>query len=173
MSTIERPAADEFAPFYTGYVTGVPDGDITDLLAEQGRELTTLLEGLTDAQAEFRYAPDKWSVKEVVGHISDAERIFAYRALRISRGDATPLTGFDQDAYVARAHFGRRGLGDLVAEFTAVRAATTALFRGMTGDESRRAGSANGVPVSARALAYIAAGHARHHMRILHERYLT
>jgi len=173
MSTIERPAADEFAPFYAGYVTGVPDGDITDVLAQQGRELTALLEGLTDAQAEFRYAPDKWSVKEVVGHISDAERIFAYRALRISRGDATPLMGFDQDAYVARAHFGRRALGDLLAEFTAVRAATTALFLGMTDDESRRAGSANGVPVSARALAYIAAGHARHHTRILRERYLT
>lgn len=172
MSTIERPAADEFAPFYAGYVNGVPDGDITEVLAQQGRELTALLGGLTDAEAEYRYAPDKWSVKEVVGHISDAERIFAYRALRISRGDATPLTGFDQDAYVARAQFGRRTLDALLAEFTAVRAATTALFRGMTAEESRHAGSANGVPVTARALAYIAAGHERHHARILRERYV-
>ncbi len=172
MSRIERPGADEFAPFYANYVNGVPDGEITDVLESQARELVDLLGGLDDARAEFRYAPDKWSVKEVVGHVADTERVFAYRALRISRADATPLAGFDQDTYVANAQFGRRELGALLAEFQAVRAATVSLFRAMTEEESRRAGLANGVPVTARALAYIAAGHERHHSGILRERYL-
>ncbi|HVA57898.1 MAG: DinB family protein [Gemmatimonadaceae bacterium] len=172
MSTIQRPAPDEFAPFYAGYVNGVPDGDVVAVLEQQARDLTALLSGLSDERAGHRYAPDKWSVKEVVGHVADAERIFAYRALRISRGDATPLAGFDQDAYVARGQFDRRALSDLLTEYAAVSAATVSLFRAMSDEESRRAGSANGVPVTARALAYVAAGHERHHARILRERYL-
>lgn len=173
MSKIERPGADEFAPFYANYVSAVPDGDIAGILEAQGRELVQLLGGLDAARADFRYAPDKWSVKEVLGHVTDTERIFTYRALRIARGDATPLAGFDQDTYVANARFGRRALGDLLAEFQTVRAATVALFRAMTEEESRRAGTANGMPVTARALAFIAAGHERHHSRILRERYLS
>lgn len=172
MSTIERPAASEFAPFYAGYVDGVPDGDIVEILERQGRELATLLGGVTGDRGDYRYAPDKWSVKEVIGHVTDAERIFAYRALRIARGDATPLPGFDQDTYVQRAESGRRTLADLASECAAVRAATVALFRSMTGEQSRRAGTASNNPVTARALAYIAAGHERHHVRILRERYL-
>ena len=173
MNTIQRPGADEFAPFYANYVNDVPDGDITDVLEAQARELVALLDRLDGERADFRYAPDKWSVKEVMGHVADTERIFAYRALRISRGDATPMAGFDQDTYVANAQFDRRGLGELVDEFRAVRAATVLLFRSMTEEESRRAGSANSVPVTARALAFIAAGHERHHARILRERYLV
>ncbi|HVB32277.1 MAG TPA: DinB family protein [Gemmatimonadaceae bacterium] len=173
MSAIERPAADEYAPFYATYVGGVPDGDIVDVLAHQGRAVTELLGGLSEAKAGSRYAPGKWSVKEVVGHITDTERIFTYRALRISRGDATPLAGFDQDAYVAAAQADRRSLADLVAEFQAVRAATLALFGAMGAQDSRRAGSANAVPVTARALAYIAAGHELHHVGILRDRYLA
>ncbi len=173
MTRIQRPAPDEFAPFYSGYVNGVPDGDIVAVLEQQTRDLGALLAGLSNEQAEHRYAPDKWSVKEVVGHVTDAERIFAYRALRISRGDGTPLAGYDQNAYVVRAEFGRRALNDLLAEFAAVRAASVTLFRAMSDEESRRAGSANGVPVTARALAYIAAGHERHHTRMLRERYLA
>ena len=173
MSRIERPGADEFAPFYANYVSGVPDGDITDVLESQGRDLLQLLGGLDGPRAEYRYAPDKWSVKEVVGHIADTERIFTYRALRIARGDATPLAGFDQDTYVVNAQFGRRELGALLAEFQTVRAATVSLFRAMTTDESRRVGLANAMPVTARALAFIAAGHERHHSRILRERYLS
>ncbi len=172
MSLIERPAADEFAPFYATYIDLVPDGDITELLATQGRGLQTLLGGLSAEQADFRYGPDKWSVKEVVGHVTDTERIFGYRALRIARGDATPLAGFDQDTYVTSAQFGRRSLPDLLGEFEAVRAASVALFRSITEAESRRVGSANSVPVTARALAFISAGHAMHHERILRERYL-
>lgn len=173
MSAIDRPAADEYAPFQQNYVNGVPDGDIVDVYAHQGRALSELLGGLSEAQAALRYAPGKWSVKEVVGHITDSERIFTYRALRISRGDATPLAGFDQDAYVAAAQADRRSLADLVAEFHAVRAATVALFGAMSAQDSRRAGSANAVPVTARALAYIAAGHELHHVRILRDRYLA
>lgn len=173
MSTMQRPATDEFAPFYATYVDAVPDGDIIDLLERQGRELHALLDGVSAEQAGFRYAPDKWSVKEVVGHIADTERIFAYRALRIARGDATPMVGFDQDTYVASAHFDRRPLADLLDELDAVRGASVTLFRGVTEEESRRVGSANSVPVTVRALAFICAGHAMHHARILRERYVT
>jgi hypothetical protein len=173
MSKIQRPAADEFAPFYANYVAGVPDGDIVDVLTRQGRDLEALLAGVSPERADFRYAPGKWTVKEVVGHISDGERIFAYRALRISCGDATPLAGFDQDSYVAAAGSSRRTLADLLAEFQTVRASTVSLFQAMTDEESRRTGSANAVPVTARALAYIAAGHERHHAKILRERYLA
>jgi hypothetical protein len=171
MSGIQRPKADEFAPFYANYVEGVPDGDIVATLRQQAVDLTALLGGLSAEQAEHRYAPDKWTIKEVVGHVTDTERIFAYRALRICRGDATPLAGFDQDTYVVSAQFGRRTMAELLSEFGAVRAATVALFAGMSDEESRRAGSANSVPVTARALAWIAAGHERHHARILRERY--
>ena len=172
MSNIQRPGVDEFAPFYASYVNGVPDGDIVALLEEQAQTLDALLGSLSADRAEFRYAPDKWSVKDVVGHVTDTERIFGYRALRISRGDATPLSGFDQDTYVANAGFSRRSLADLLSEFRAVRGSTVALFRAMTAEESLRAGSANAVPVTARALAYITAGHERHHARILRDRYL-
>jgi uncharacterized damage-inducible protein DinB len=173
MSRIERPETTEYAPYYAGYVNSVPDGDIVEILERQGRDLGALLADLPAARGDHRYAPGKWSVKEVVGHITDAERIFTCRALRISRGDATPLPTFDQDAYVQRGGFGRRSVADLAAEFSAVRAATIALLRAMTDEESRRAGTAGNNPVSARALAYIAAGHERHHAHILRERYLT
>ena len=173
MTAIQRPAADEFAPFYANYVSGVPDGDIVHVLRTQGQALHEMLNGLTGERAEYRYAPGKWSVKEVLGHVTDSERIFTYRALRISRGDATPLATFDQDTYVANAQFGRRELAGLLAEFRTVRAATVSLFEAMTAEESRRAGTASSAPVTARALAYIAAGHERHHTRILSERYLT
>ncbi len=172
MSVIQRPAAGEFAPFYAGYVDGVPEGDVVEILERQGRELAALLGGVSADRGAYRYAPDKWTMQEVVGHITDAERIFTYRAMRIARGDATPLPAFDQDGYVQRGNFGRRTLADLAAEFAAVRAATVALFRAMTDEESRRVGTASNASVTARGLAYIAAGHERHHTRILRERYL-
>jgi uncharacterized damage-inducible protein DinB len=173
MSTIQRPDSDEFAPFYANYVNGVPIGDIVDVLKRQAADLRTLLQEVNGERAEYRYAPGKWSVKEVLGHVNDSERIFAYRALRISRGDATPLATFDQDTYVANAQFGRRSPASLLAEFEAVRAATVSLFDAMTDEESRRAGTASSAPVTARALAFIAAGHELHHTRILRERYLS
>jgi len=169
---IPRPQADEYAPYFAQYLAKVPDGDLLDLLEAQWEELGCLLEDLDDEAADFRYAEGKWSVKEVLGHILDAERIFAYRLLRIARADPTPLAGFDENAYVAAAGFQARPLESLLEEYDLVRGHTLALLRGLDADCFRRSGTSNGKPVSARALAWLIAGHERHHMGVLKERYL-
>lgn len=168
---VAPPASDEYAPFYAGYVAAVRDEDVHYVLAAQPAELRGMCCDLSEQEALARYAPGKWSVKEVVGHLADTERIFAYRALRVGRGDATPLAGFDENAYVPAAASDLRPMGELLDEFDAVRAATLALFRGMPDQAWERRGLANGVPVSTRALLYVVAGHARHHLEILRERY--
>ena len=167
-----RPAATEFAPYYARYIDPVPDGDVVATLEAQLAETLALLGGIPEPRGTHRYAPDKWSIKEVVGHVSDSERIFAYRALRIARFDETPLAGYDQDPYVAAGQFDARAIADLAAELAAVRRATLALLRGLPGAAWDRRGTANGVGVSVRALAWIIAGHERHHVRLLRERYL-
>lgn len=169
--TIPRPARSEYAQHYAGYVDRVPDGDVLDRLAWQIDETRALLRDLPPSRAVHRYATGKWSVAEVVGHVADAERIFAYRALRFARGDATPLAPFDENAYVPAGGFDHRTLADLVDELTAVRQASLALFRGMPSDAFARSGIASGRPVSVRALVYIIAGHELHHVAILRERY--
>jgi len=169
---IDRPLEGEYSPHYAGYVHGVPAGDVIAILEEQGRDLAGVLHGVTDEKAMFRPAPGKWSLKEVVGHVTDGERVFSYRTMRIARGDNTPLPSFDQDAFVLAAHFDRRSIGDLADEFAAVRAATVALLRSLTPDECRRAGTASNASVTVRALAYIIAGHERHHARAIRELYL-
>ncbi|MBI2406993.1 MAG: DinB family protein [Gemmatimonadetes bacterium] len=166
-----RPGADEFAPHYSGYVAGVPDGDVTRALATQGDAMIARLKGLTEEQAAAAYAPGKWTIKEVICHISDAERIFAYRALRIARGDATPLAPFDEDAYAATCEANSRPLDTLLGECAAVRGATLELFRWLPESAWTRRGIASSKEISVRALAWIAAGHAGHHDRILKERY--
>jgi len=166
-----RPHPTEYGAYYTGYIRQVPDGDILEILEVQRDETSRLLTRVSTAQETYRYAPGKWSVKEVVGHMADAERVFAYRALRFSRNDSTPLPGFDQDAYVAAAHFERRALPDLAAELYHQRTANLLLFRGFDAEEALRTGTASDHPFSVRALAYILAGHERHHVRILQERY--
>lgn len=171
-TSVARPDTTEYAPFYGTYVTKVPEGDLLTILEEQRRDTQGLLENLTDARALHRYAPGKWSIKEVVGHITDAERIFAYRALRIARGDETPLPGFDENAYALAAHFDGRPLPELAAELDAVRRSTLALLRGFPGYAWIRRGTASNYGVSVRAIAYIIAGHERHHVMILRERYL-
>ncbi len=168
-----RPGPDEYAPYYAPYVARVPDGDVLALLDAQPGEVRALLGGLSDERAGFRYAPDKWSVREVVGHVADAERIFAYRALRIARGDGTPLPGFEQNPYVAASGADARPLAELVAEFAAVRAASAALFHSLTPDAFTRMGTASGYAVSVRALLHIVIGHAEHHLAVLRERYLA
>jgi len=168
---IPRPAPSEYAPHYAGYVNRVSEGEVLDQLARQIEETRALLRDLPPSRAVHRYATGKWSVAEVVGHIADAERIFAYRALRIARGDATPLAPFDENAYTPAGSFDRRTLTDLVDELTAVRQATLALFRGMPGEAFERTGIASGRTVSVRALAFIIAGHELHHVAILRERY--
>lgn len=168
---LDRPGPDEFAPFYAGYIERVPEGDVLELLERQAEETQALLRPLSAERARDRYAPDKWSVTEVAGHLADAERIFAYRALRIARGDETPLPGFDEAAYVPMAGFERRGLPDVLDELRVVRQSTLLLFRGLDDSAALRRGTANDKPVSVRAAAYIIAGHERHHVNVLRTRY--
>jgi len=166
-----RPAAEEYDEYYHRYVRMVPDGDITGTLARQVEQTVGPLRALDEAGAEHAYAAGKWTVKEVIGHLCDAERVFAHRALRFARGDQTPLPGFDENGYVPAGQFGAHTLGDLLNELTAVRAATVALFRHLPPEAWTRTGAANGVGVTVRALAWITAGHELHHRGLLEERY--
>ena len=172
-ATIPRPDATEYAPYYGTYVGKVPDGDLLELLERQRRETQNLLAGLSDTQALHRYAPGKWSIKEVVGHLMDSERVFCYRALRFARADEKPLQGIDEKAWVPAGSFDARPLADLAAELEAVRRATIALFGGFDAAALARKGTANNNEVTVRALAWIVAGHERHHVAILRERYLA
>jgi uncharacterized damage-inducible protein DinB len=169
--TVPRPAADEAAPFYHGYIAKVAGENISDQLAEQLAVVERLLGPLDDSAARARYAPGKWSIKEIVGHLMDTERIFAYRLLRISRGDATPLASFDENAYVPAGAFDERPLRALLAEFRAVRLGSIALIEGLPGGAWSRKGQAIGETISTRALAYIIVGHVTHHLGVLRERY--
>lgn len=164
------PSADEHAAFYGRYIALVPDGALLTTLETQHRATMTLLEN-NAGRADHAYAPGKWTVREVMGHLADAERIFAYRALRFARGDATPVPGFEEDAYVAGAIFGRVPFDLLLEEMRVVRRATLSLARQLTDEALARRGSANGAEVSVRALFYITAGHERHHVALLRERY--
>jgi hypothetical protein len=168
----ERPRDDEFASFYASYVASVPDGDVTRTLAVQGEEFLYLLKDVGDEKAVSSYAPGKWTLKEVILHITDAERIFAYRMLRIARGDETPMAPFDENAYVPLSGANDRTVETLLGEFAAVRGATLALLRWLPEAAWSRRGIASSREVSMRALAWITAGHAMHHERILRERYL-
>jgi uncharacterized damage-inducible protein DinB len=169
--SLPRPGPDESAPFYHGYIGQVPGERIGEYLAAQVGEVERSLASLDDAAARYRYAPDKWSVKEIVGHLSDAERIFAYRLLRIARADGTPLPGFDENAYVPAGEFDGRTIGELVREFQAVRSGTIALVESLPSRAWERRGQASGKSISTRALAYIMVGHVTHHVAVLRERY--
>lgn len=169
--TIARPAPDEFFEYYGKYVDLVPGNDALPALRDQIAETARLLKPLDEAKALHRYAPGKWSVKEVVGHLSDAERVFAYRALRMGRGDATPLSGFDEKAYVPAGGFDARPLAEILREYEAVRASSLALFQGMDREALYSRGTANGKQISVRALAWIMAGHELHHRGLLVDRY--
>ncbi|MBG9564975.1 DinB family protein [Brevibacillus agri] len=166
-----RPNREEYGEYFAYYVEQVPEGELTAVLAKQLAQTVEMYAGLTEAQAEYRYAPGKWTVKEVLGHLIDTERIMSYRLLRIARGDQTPLVGFDENAYVAQAFFQKRDLADLLEECQAVRQSTRALLRGVAEEAWTRTGTANGNKLSARTLAYVIAGHEAHHCRILRERY--
>jgi DinB superfamily len=171
--TIARPQPGEYAPYYERYVSLVQGEDILNTLDQQRREAMLLLSCRDDDEGDFRYAPEKWSAKEVLGHVCDTERVFAYRALRFSRVDATPLEGFEQDDYVRNGAFSQRPLSDLVEDFIAVRRATLSLLRNLDEAAWVRRGIANKNEVSVRALAYIIAGHELHHRRILEEKYFS
>jgi len=169
---IPRPQPDEYAPYYGGYIQKVPeDANITVLLRTQPDELRALVAHLPDEQANLRPAPGEWSIKEVIGHINDTERIFAYRALRFARGDTTPLPGFEQNDYIPATDFNARSLANLVDEFDAQRRANVLCFEPLSEAELARRGTASNNPVSARALLYIMGGHVAHHLHSLRTSY--
>ena len=170
---MSRPDPSEYGAYYGRYINLVPEGPIVTVLRDQIAETLKLLRALPEARGNHRYAPGKWSIKEIVGHVTDGERVFAYRALRIGRGDETPLPGFEQDDYVKNGGFDSRPLGDLLDELETVRRATVQLLAPLDEAAMLRRGTASGFPVSVRALAYITAGHELHHRNILKERYLT
>jgi uncharacterized damage-inducible protein DinB len=172
-AAITRPPNGEYAPYYERYITLVPEGDIVATLTRQLDTTLQLLRGVDESKAELRYAPEKWSIKELVGHVVDTERIFAYRALRFGRNDQTPLMGFEQDDYVRNADFAARQLAGLADEFEHVRLANVSLFVSLSPEAWSRRGTANDEEVSVRALAYIIAGHEAHHVQILKDRYLS
>jgi hypothetical protein len=167
-----RPDRTEAAEYYFTYIDQVPDGDIVGTLASQLPEAVALLGGLSEEQSLQRYAPGKWTMRQMMGHVNDAERLFVFRALWFARGLEPALPSFDQDAAVPASAADDRAWRSHVGEFEAVRAATIALFRNLPADAWMRRGIASGHPFSVRALAYITAGHAAHHLRILRERYL-
>jgi uncharacterized damage-inducible protein DinB len=169
--TQKRPQKGDYALYYDKYVALVPSGEFLEILREQHRAMIRLLSSLTDQQAEFRYAPGKWSIKEVLGHVIDAERIFAYRLLRIARGDQTPLASFEQDGYIQAGNFSARTLTDLLEEFSSVREATITLVRSLDDEAWLRRGIASQKEISVLALAFVIAGHERHHRIVLEERY--
>ncbi len=171
--TIGRPEPGEYAPYYERYISLVQGDNILSILDTQRRQTMLLLSGRDEEEGNFSYAPGKWSTKEVLGHLCDTERIFAYRALRIARGDTTPLPGFEQDDYVRNGPFANRSLSDLVEEFIAVRRASLSLLRNLDEAAWMRRGVASKNEVTVRALAYMIAGHELHHRKILEEKYFA
>jgi hypothetical protein len=169
----KRPAADEYAPYYETYIGKVKDGEIVDILAEQSDALRGLFARVPQEKGLFAYAPGKWTLNESLLHVADTERVFSHRALRIGRGDRTPLPGFEHNDWVPLSGANARTLASIVEEFTAVRAATLALFRALPDDAWDRRGTASGFSVSVRALAFKCAGHALHHEGIIREKYLA
>jgi hypothetical protein len=171
---MQRPEASEYAPNYAGYIQQVPEGDLLQILSNQLGKLELVFQSVDDQKGTFRYAPGKWSIKEVIGHITDTERVMSYRLLRIARGDSTTsLPGFDENQFVEGASFDRRTVQQLLFEMKAVRTATLALIEGLEEEVWTRRGLTSGIEVSARALAYIIAGHWVHHLQIIEERYLS
>ena len=168
-----RPASDEYASAFQAYVGRVPDGDVMQQLRAQGERSRVLFAGIGESKGGFRYAPGKWTVKQVVNHVIDAERVFAYRALCIARNDLRPLPGFDENDYAGNAPASSLALRHLRNEFQAVRSATICLFRNLPEEAWLRRGRANQYEVTVRGLAFQIAGHERHHVKILRERYLV
>jgi hypothetical protein len=168
-----RPGRTEAAEYYFTYINQVADGEIVGTLEAQAKETAAFLRGIPDAKAGHRYAEGKWSLREVVCHINDTERLFVFRAMWFARGFDTPLPSFDQDVALAASNADARPWADLIDEFAAIRASTIAFFRSLPADAWMRRGTASGNPFTVRALAFITAGHTAHHVRIVKERYLS
>lgn len=173
MNKIPAPTPQEYAPFYADYIQrATARGNVTDALSAQLDEIRLALGPLTDSQARYRISAEDWSIKEIVSHLIDAERVFSYRFLRVSRKDKTPLPGFEQEDYVREAGADELPLGDLLQEFDSLRRANVLAIKNTKADNFNEVGSASGAPVSARALVYMLVGHVEHHMASLKEKYL-
>ncbi|MEI4828123.1 DinB family protein [Bacillus sp. FJAT-53711] len=169
----KRPEANEYNPYYATYINLLPDGDIIHILEQQMKETILLLTGISDDEGYFRYAPNKWSIKEVIGHIADTERIMGYRLLSIARGETAELPGYNDDMYVLRAAFDKQSMQDLLENLTVVRQSTVHLLKSLDKEAWLQRGIANNSEVTVRALANIIAGHELHHRQIIKERYLS
>lgn len=169
---MNRPDITEYAEYYHKYIQVVPNGDISDILENQLNTAVELFSNISEEKSKYRYAPGKWSIREVLGHIIDAERVFSYRALRFSRGDQKPLQGFDENEYIRNSNYDKTNLLLLIEEFYGIRKSTIALFKSMSNDMWLKKGNASGYDVSVRGLAYIIVGHTEHHLEIIKERYL-
>jgi len=167
----QRPRPEEHNPYYSRYISLVPEADIVATLRSQVKDTISLLRKLTEEQGNFRYAPGKWSVKEMLGHLNDSERVFGYRLLCIARNDKTSLPGFEQDDYVRFGPFAQRSLAEVIDEFAAIRQSTLCMLSQLDEAAWARTGTANNSPVSVRAIAFIMAGHELHHRNILREKY--
>ena len=172
-SVNNRPEESEYDPYYQKYVSLVPETDIIGPLAAQPDELRLLVGSLPEDRGTFAYEDGKWTIKEVLSHLIDGERIFSYRVLRIARGDRTPIEGFEQDGYIENSHANQRSFNDLLDEFSQIRLANIAFFKNLKSDDWVRVGTANNVEISVRSLAWIMAGHIRHHIGILKDRYIV
>lgn len=170
---IPRPGSSEYPPYYGTYIGEVTGDDVVPALVAQRESTARVLATIPESRAGYRYAEGKWSTREVVGHLSDSERVFAYRLLRFARADETPLPGFDENHYVPAGTFERRSLADVAAEFAAVRDATLALVKSLDAAAIGRSGMANGKSISVAALAWVIAGHEVHHLRVIRERYVA
>ncbi|MCB2203243.1 DinB family protein [bacterium] len=167
------PNPDEYAPYYQAYLDTLQRGDLLDILQAQMKEVVDLLRGLTDEQAGYRYAEGKWSIREVIGHIVDTERIFATRALCFARGESADLPGYDQDLYVSEGYFDARSRDSLAGEYRQLRTSNLFLFETWGEDVQRRRGRADGKEMSVRAIPWMIAGHERHHLNVITSRYLA
>ena len=170
---MNRPETDEFAPYYDTYISLIDGDDVISILDEQPGELRSIISPLPEEKGTHAYDAGKWTIKEVLSHLIDGERIFAYRILRISRGDETPIEGFEQDGYIENSNANGRNFGELLEEFDLQRRSNLLLLNNLTDEGSRRMGTASGNPISVRALTFIMAGHVRHHIGILREKYLA
>ncbi len=170
---MKRPDAKDYSEYYHNYVQHVPEGDILDILDKQADLLGRFFAGVNEEKSLYRYEEGKWSIREVVGHLLDVERIFSYRAFRFSRGDQTELPGFDENSYVPKGNYDQHDITELVEEFYLLRKATVSMFRGFDKKMWELSGKANGAAMSVRAVAWILAGHLIHHMKVIQSRYLS
>jgi hypothetical protein len=168
-----RPESTEYAPCYEKYIALVPENDILDVIRRSPGTDLGLLAGVPDCEASVYHPPYTWTIKQVVGHLTDSERVFGYRALRFARGDQAPLPGFDENAYASAIRLDDIPLGELIAELADLRRSHLAFFKHLSEEAWHRRGIANSAEVSVRALAYILVGHERHHASIIHKRLST